>query len=229
MNIIRSRIYYWFIVALLFTVTVAILTFDRVRFALYESLAQKFGSNQVVFVGDSMLARGEIWAFRLDDYQFKIRNLAVDGYTIRQVHNVVKDKVVVLKPCSVIVMAGINRHLNDNAEIAFNEYKKIINLLMANDIMPVILETLYKQGNSENNYVTQLNQYLRVYSNKMGFETYNTNAMLAENMAIELAYTDDGLHLNEQGYIILQQYLKGILTSNSNQLRPECSSLLGSN
>ena len=229
MYISRRRIIYWLIVTLLFTSIAAILTFDRVRFSLYESLAQKFGSNEIIFVGDSILARGEIWAFRLSNYQFKIRNLAVDGYTIQQVKSVVRDKVVTVKPCSVIVMAGINRHLKDNVEIAFMEYSDLINLLVANDIKPIILETLYKQGDSDNSYVTQLNKRLRNYGYKRGFETYNTNAVLSENMALKVTYTDDGLHLNEQGFIILQQYLKNILSTTSNQYRPECNALLGSN
>ncbi len=65
---------------------VLLLFSSSIQFDLYQNiLAKRFGSPEIVFIGDSITLHGGIWAFRIGEYNLNVLNKGYGGYTTRQI------------------------------------------------------------------------------------------------------------------------------------------------
>lgn len=130
------------------------------------------------------------------------------------------DNILALEPEYYFIMGGIN---DIYSGVPMDEmliyYRKIIDTLLENDIVPVIQSTLYvnpkwHSAKKNNKIVTQLNDQLRELAEDEGIEFLDINTILSEDNVLKTEVTSDGVHLNATGYQLwgefLDAYLSGI-------------------
>ncbi len=200
-----------FILSLIINLTIALpavimLTASwRLRLEVYENLAAKFGKLKIAFIGDSLTARGGIWAFRLGRYNLDTRNFGHGGFMIRQLTFVAHD-VVAKRAAYAFIMAGandmqINQELgNSSASIA--HYRDVLDILRAGGIEPIIQLTLYREHEQCETLIDELNAFLVQYASENQLSIIDLNPILCPQKRLLPEYSLDGAHLTKAAYRI---------------------------
>ena len=167
---------------------------------LYGSLAQSDSpSPRIVMLGDSITAWVD-WTSLLNRTNVWNQGVAGDrtGDVLKRM-----EKVYRVKPKYCFLMIGINDILNGlPVEATFDNYRKIVDELTARGIIPVIQSTLYLAGpDRRNDLVEALNRQLRNLAEERKLPFLDLNRRLAPHGQLLAAYTYDGLHLNNAGYM----------------------------
>jgi lysophospholipase L1-like esterase len=122
-----------------------------------------------------------------------------------------------LHPKLCCIMGGINDIYQDApAEEIFENYKKIIEGLQAQKIVPVVQSTLFvsskwKRYAEKNLEVAKLNSMLADYARLKGIEFVNLNAVMSKDHLLLEELTTDGVHLTAKGYALWRDELEKIL------------------
>ncbi len=178
---------------------------DRVNSRLYyykKRVGEFFTYNRnydIVMLGDSITDRTDWNALfkRKDILNRGISGDSTDGM-LQRLESLPKS----IK--KAFIMIGINDlGKGSTVEYIYNNYIKIIKILQEHGITPIIQSTLYiayDTGKRKNDDVRHLNDLLKSFTldNHLTFIDLNKN--LSENEHLKLDYTDDGIHLNSQGY-----------------------------
>jgi lysophospholipase L1-like esterase len=128
------------------------------------------------------------------------------------------DDVVRLKPKYCFVMGGINDIFSDiPLDSVMANYRKILNVLTDEGIVPVVQSTLYvspkwKRASEKNPDVTTLNTFLRSYCAQQQIEYIDLNAVLSKGEVLKDDYTFDGVHLTAAAYILWSAEIERVLT-----------------
>jgi len=166
-----------------------------------------------VMIGDSITAGGYWHSFFPTAL---ISNSGISGNTTRDIM-LRLDSITKTKPDNAFVMIGVNDTIqNIKVNEILNNYKHIIEALQFNKITPIIQSTLYvskdyKSSDRINNSVKALNSYLHDYANKNGILFINLNYYLSNNEILRNDVTNDGVHLNENGYKIWKLAISGYI------------------
>lgn len=219
-----------FIGSLLINITIvslllAILKLDVIRAELYKELVMRFGSKHIIFLGDSLTRRNSDLAMYTGLYKLNALNYATDGYTLPQVYRRLVDKALPQYPCLVVIMAGTNRQDNDSVESNVSIYEKILDKAAANSTSVIVLQTPLTQTLEMNNYIQVFNQQLETLTQKKGVSFFPTNFYLASKNKLKGEYSSDGVHLNNNGYEVLNAALIPFLKQNYVPSRAECNNI----
>jgi len=199
----------------LLAVGVSVLQSSYLRWVLYERIAERFGSPEIAFMGDSITAFGFVWGPRIGQYNLNVRNFAKKGFTTGQMLPLVRD-VSLVEPKACFIMAGINdiiraEETDGENEEAKRNYRKIIDALIERKIVPVITLTLYRQNEPHPDSVDDLNRFLQALAKEKNLTVISLQEDLCENRSLMPAYTEDGLHLNKRAYKIWAVKIRQVL------------------
>jgi lysophospholipase L1-like esterase len=204
---------------------------------LYRSLKTRYEMNKYFRQGDWVDHRNDFAKFKKRDhlsilfgdsmtenfwpYMVKsdsILNMGISGdFTEGLIMRI--DDVIRLKPDNLFIMIGINDIVEKVPlkEIKFN-YKKIVELVRSDSPDTKIyiqstlptrdLESLLSSSTSVNKSVIELNDYLKLMSKDQGLTFIDMYAsFIDEHNNLKSELTWDGIHLNQQGYMIWKNYL----------------------
>ncbi|MCX8009740.1 MAG: GDSL-type esterase/lipase family protein [Ignavibacteria bacterium] len=167
----------------------------------------------IVMLGNS-ITFGVDWSELLNRKDVVNRGIGGD-YTEGMLNRI--QYVYKVKPQICFIMAGINDiYENIPVETIFNNYKKIIEGLKKNLIIPVIQSTLYVSdkwifSKEKNLEVQKLNSLLKNYAKENKIEFLDLNSKLADEMKLKDEYTYDGVHLTAKAYEIWGKEVDKIL------------------
>lgn len=172
----------------------------------------------IVFIGNSLTENGGDWGKRLGKKH--IRNRGIIGDTTYGVINRLS-KIVEGRPKQIIVTIGTNdisQGLNNRTIIenidsiikAFQDHSPQTNILIQN-VLPINeKKSWYRLMKNKSTVISDLNVLIKQLASQRGvtfIESYNEFVSDNTNQLKDV-FTNDGLHLNEEGYHVWSNFLK---------------------
>jgi lysophospholipase L1-like esterase len=175
--------------------------YDRQK-SLFEKYDHK---NKIMFVGDSITDECE-WNELLG--RNDIINRGIIGDTTSGVLQRL-DLYLSQKPKSIFIMIGINDiSKNRRVDAIKKNYSKIIDKILSNNVSLFIQSTLNTRNIERNKKVEILNNYLVEQCKLLSITYIDINSKLLDNDdLLSEKYSNDGVHLNGEGYIIWKNIL----------------------
>ena len=174
-----------------------------------------------LFLGDSITE-----FYDLDRYfpDMPVVNSGISGNTTEDILGDMKNRVYDYNPSKIFLLIGTN-DLRDEKSVdeVVENIKKIIEEIETNrKEAEIYLESIYPVneeinkklvGHRDNGDINEINEKLEEYAKEEGITFINTHELLVdEDSLLNEDYTDDGLHLNDEGYEVvskaLTKYLK---------------------
>lgn len=166
----------------------------------------------IVMFGDSII-KGANWNELLgrDD----VKNSGFPGFTTSHFVWLIKEHVVDLKPEICFLEGGINDiGVGIPLSRTKENYEKNIDILLKNNIVPVLQSVLYQQNNPQSKVqVDSLNNYLKAYAKIMQIQYLDINTKLSSDTGLKAQYTVDGTHINQSAYQIWAAEVKVFLAT----------------
>ena len=190
-------------------------TYYQQKLTLFKLLPDT--KNEIIFLGNSITDIGE-WAEIWNNKKVKNRGISGDntfGVLARL------DEVVSSKPAKIFIMIGVNDISKSTPDsVLISNYKKIINRIkLASPNTKIIVQsilptnnnfTAFKNHQNKTEHILFINDVLEKYcvENKLVYiDLYN--AFLDDEKKLDKKYTNDGLHINEYGYMKWKEILVG--------------------
>jgi lysophospholipase L1-like esterase len=176
------------------------------RKSLFESLP--YGSQDIIFLGDSITNRNEWTEFYKNP---NIKNRGIDNDTVQGVFNRL-DPILSGKPNKIFLMIGTNDLWNAKNDVAalLKNYKLILGKIQKDSpntkiyvesILPINPKML--NSSRSNNEIQTINKELTLVSNEIKANYIDLyNLFTDQNGNLDEKYTNDGLHLNGNGYLV---------------------------
>lgn len=187
-------------------------------------------NDNTVFLGDSITD-----FYNVNRYfnEYNIVNSGISGNTTKDILNDLDNRVYRYNPSKVVLLIGINNFLNedDSVEVVVNDIEEItkkINKKIPN--CKIYVESIYpinsdwKDKHNSNvpeideikPKIIETNNRLKKICKDNNYEYLDIFKLLrTDEDLLDSDYTDDGLHPNDQAYIIISDYLKAILFEKS--------------
>jgi lysophospholipase L1-like esterase len=118
---------------------------------------------------------------------------------------------------TVCIMLGINDiGMGGNAEDTYERYEMILDHFIAEEIKVIVSSTLYVskyfyEFQVINKSVDRLNHLLEQYALSHNITYLDVNKHLSENGSLHGRYSDDGVHLKPNAYVIWARELYSLL------------------
>ncbi len=178
---------------------------------------------RVVFMGNSIT---EGWVkchpdfFRDNSYVGR----GISGQTSAQFLLRFREDVIMLRPAIVVINAGTNDVAENkdpyNEDYTFGNIVSMAELAKANGIK-VVLSSVLPAANFKwrlsiqevPRKIESLNERIKAYAkaHKMPYVDYYASMVHGENKALNPAYTNDGVHPTEPGYVVMEGLVKKVL------------------
>jgi len=174
---------------------------------LYEF--QQMKKNDLIFLGDSLTDYHNWRHFGLH-HNAGIAGDTTDGLLYRLHYTLTK------KPHTIVLMIGINDLLQGVALTQIKQnYSKVLDALSEIDQL-IILSTLPVIADAQteqiNDNVIALNVFLKIEAKKRQMDYVDLYIHFANNNdGLQERYTVDGVHLNDDGYLLWEDGLKKLL------------------
>ena len=179
----------------------------------------KFDANDnFLFLGDSITE-----LYPLEEYydNLPVVNSGISGNKATDILNDMKTRVYQYNPTKVFLLIGtndLNSTYEDIVDVTFDNIKEIINEIKENrSDATIYVESVYPVNSViENNVVTnrtnkkvkELNKKLSNYCDEESCEYINLyDDLIDEEGNLKTEYTEDGLHLNSLGYVVITREL----------------------
>ena len=224
-NTIKEKIklhkYYLTVIVIMFIIIIImlilLLTKDNTNFT--NQYEVKFDANDnFLFLGDSITE-----LYPLEEYydNLPVVNSGISGNKTTDILNDMKTRVYQYNPTKVFLLIGTN-DLNstdeDIVDVTFDNIKEIISEIKENrSDATIYVESVYPVNSViENNVVTnrtnkkvkELNKKLSNYCDEEICEYINLyDDLIDEEGNLKTEYTEDGLHLNSLGYVVITREL----------------------
>lgn len=189
---------------------------------------QKVVKNEIVnpnilMLGDSITEMYDLNEFYGEDKL--IVNSGISGNRADAILNDLKARAYIYNPSKVFLLIGINDILWDEASEDY-VYEKTIEIVEhVKEKLPntkIYIESIYPINSEMNNHfdtvdidrvkstIVGVNDKLKTYSKENPDIKYIDlyNELLGDNDELNMTYSDDGLHPNEEGYKIITDILK---------------------
>lgn len=189
---------------------------------LGEITSQEIEKHQVVLLGDCVFQY-------LDTSKFfeglTVYNNGIGGDTTEQLQESLYKRAIKFKPSKLFLSIGTNdfgfdnmsvREIYNNTIDIIQEIKRrskdteiyIVSVLPVNPANKDYIDRFYVDSR-DNTEITMLNYYLKNYARKNRLHFIDAKKELATSFdQLDLNYTFDGFHLNEQGYSVLSKIIK---------------------
>jgi len=182
-------------------------TYYEQKVSMFKLLPDTKG--EIIFLGNSITDIGE-WAEIWNNIQVKNRGVSSDntfGVLARL------DEVLSSRPAKIFIMIGINDISKDIPDtVIIKNYRKIIDRvakespstqLFVQSILPVNKAfTDFKRHQYKDEHIILINTQLQAYCNEKNIRFVNLYPhFLDKNNQLSKQYTNDGLHLNGNGFM----------------------------
>jgi lysophospholipase L1-like esterase len=241
----RKKVFFvLFVISVIFNIAlVSYITLDYYRNKRYKDIFKlnayawmnsrleipEYEEDRVVFIGNSIT---ENWVHLRYKF-FKDNNYicrGTGGQTSPLLLLRFRQDVIELQPKAVVINTGINDIAENTGaydpDFTFGNIKSMAELATMNNIKVILSSVLPSNGygwrsSIENipEKINQLNDRIKSYADENGFcyVDYNT-PMKAEDGSLKASYTFDGLHPNEDGYIVMETLVNDAINSILNDL-----------
>lgn len=164
----------------------------------------------IVMFGNSITAEGN-WADLLG--RSDVLNKGYSGYTSSHLNMLVEKGVISHKPKICFIMVGINDiRIGDPIHRIKTNYISILNMLLENDITPIVQSILYGVNNPDSKIlIDSMNTFLCDYCNDHKIKYMDLNNVLCNSNGLNPENSTDGLHLSQRAYELWAIELKLIL------------------
>lgn len=179
---------------------------ERTTLFKEEKREQKIPDNATVFLGDSLTFRTE-WNELFPDET--VLNRGIEGDTTQGVYDRLDD-VVDEEPVKIFLLIGINDLLQgEDQKTIVKNYQRILDKLKSS--LPdttVYVQSLFPINSDQhtdftnNQDVNDLNKQIKAMARDKGYDYIDIHSKLMKDNQLNENYTEDGLHLNGQGYSV---------------------------
>ncbi|MDN6626244.1 MAG: GDSL-type esterase/lipase family protein [Pisciglobus halotolerans] len=179
---------------------------ERTTLFKEEKKEQKIPDDATVFLGDSLTFRTE-WSELFPDET--ILNRGIEGDTTQGVYDRLDD-VIDEKPAKIFLLIGINDLLQgEDQKTVVKNYQRILDKLKSS--LPdtkVYVQSLFPINSDQhtdftnNQDVNDLNKQIKAIAKDKGYDYIDIHSKLMKDNQLNENYTEDGLHLNGQGYSV---------------------------
>ena len=167
---------------------------------------QTCSSENLVFLGDSLIEYGE-WKKRFNNEQ--IINHGIGGNTTAGVLNRI-DETIITQPKKIFIMIGVNDLGNETITVdkIIMNYKEILTLFQEqNPETEVYIQSVLPINNRDYNSIVKnqdvinVNEQLNKLAKKFHYKYIDIHRyFIDQENQLNPKYTNDGVHLNEEGY-----------------------------
>ena len=179
------------------------------------------GENRVVFMGNSIT---EGWIYTCPEY-FEGKpyiDRGISGQTTPQMLVRFRQDVIDLKPAVVVLLCGINDIAENTGpstlEMIEGNITSMVELAKANGIKVVMCSVLpaydfpWRPGLEPAEKVVALNKWIKAYAAENGHIYLDYFSSMADkNNAMKAEYSEDGVHPNKAGYLVMEGLLDKVL------------------
>lgn len=179
------------------------------RRSLFEIIPQS--RNDIVFLGDSLIERCE-WSEILENPNIKNRGISGDS-----LYGMLKrlDQVTATRPKKIFLIIGINDVIsNQTLEEIVRKYKlALANIKQSSPATQVYIQSVLPVNSRfktpvDNNQIFLLNRELRVLAEQFNYQYIDLYSFFTIDNQLAYRYTNDGLHLNGEGYGAWKEIIK---------------------
>lgn len=174
----------------------------------------------VVLFGDSLI---EDFIWQPKENNISLTNIGYGGITTSELVWYIKDAVVEKHPKICFLEGGINDLTNGiPIERTIFNYNNMVDTLLAKNIKPVIMGTVLTRGYTKfvkdmsetNQFIDTLDFLLEELAmKKKGCTFLNINKTMSKNNNLIPSYTNDGIHLNKEGYKVWSKTIEDYLNN----------------
>ncbi|MCB0282696.1 MAG: hypothetical protein KDF60_08975 [Calditrichaeota bacterium] len=182
------------------------------RFAVFNAELQEIAKEAVVFLGDSITEQFPIKKFFPD---FTIINRGISGDHIDGVIERIDSSVFKLQPHKLFLMIGINDiGEKRSSSYMFMQYEALFavlnkNLIRCDLYVYSLLPVGSERGTQTIEQIKEINIFLKEYCETHELSFIDLFDLYTDSYGfLDKAYSDDGLHLNENGYKVWVQVLQ---------------------
>ncbi len=216
-KIILHKYYLIIIVILIIIILILLLTKNTSNFVNPYEIKVESNDN-FLFLGDSITDY-----YPLEEYydNLPVVNSGIAGNKTTDILSNMKERVYQYNPTKVFLLIGTNDLDSNDKDIVnttFNNIKKIIKRIRKNrSDATIYVESIYPVNstivnntvnNRNNNKIKKLNQKLSSYCNDNNCTYINLfNDLVDSKGNLKSNYTEDGLHLNSLGYVVVTRCL----------------------
>ena len=216
-KIILHKYYLIIIIILIIIILILLLTKNTSNFVNPYEIKVESNDN-FLFLGDSITDY-----YPLEEYydNLPVVNSGIAGNKTTDILSNMKERVYQYNPTKVFLLIGTNDLDSNDKDIVnttFNNIKKIIKRIRKNrSDATIYVESIYPVNstivnntvnNRNNNKIKKLNQKLSSYCNDNNCTYINLfNDLVDSKGNLKSNYTEDGLHLNSLGYVVVTRCL----------------------
>lgn len=176
------------------------------------------GENRILFMGNSITEAWKNFSPSLFSDRSYI-NRGVSGQTTPQILARFQSDVIDLQPTILIILAGTNDIAGNTGPITIKEIgdniKSMVEQAKSNGIQVILSSVLpvydypWNTGIKPADKIIMLNEILKNYAeqNKIFYLDY-FSSMVDERNGLKGAYSNDGVHPNEEGYKLMTKLVK---------------------
>lgn len=177
-------------------------------------------TNLVVFMGDSIT---EFWNnYNKTFFKNNFINRGISGQTTSQMLLRFRQDVIDLKPSKVVILAGINDIAQNTGPISISEIMgnliSMFELAQANAIKVILCSVLPANYFTWNHKiqpadkVIELNDLIQKYASAQQIDYVDYYSKMVDNdKGLQIAFGDDGVHPNAEGYKVMETILAPFL------------------
>ena len=183
-----------------------------------QIIAFPFEEKRIVFFGDSIIAG---WKLLGSEFFANKKNInrGINGQTTSQMLLRFRPDVIELKPKMVIILAGTNDIAGNTGpttlETILGNLISMCELAKANSIKPVLCSVLpafdypWRKAMQPAEKIETLNTMIlqHAITNDIEYVDYYSE-MADEQKGLKSIYTEDGVHPNKDGYLIMKSITK---------------------
>jgi len=182
---------------------------------LYPKTNRKF----ILFVGDSHIEQCE-WHELFPDFAIKNRGIGGEQTTglLLRIEGELEDSVL------VFLQIGINDLMNDvPVDSVLANHQRILRIIKNKNAVLHPCQIFYTRYQPKiNDRVFELNEKLIRFYSKEGIKCIDINPIISEDHRLLSRYSDDGIHLNAEGYSKFKEAISPYLAHvNDSQLRSQ--------
>jgi len=214
-----------FYVLLLFTFTIAYIHFLRKFHLEYKVTHSKFYENMVILLEKKSISKSDIIVLgdsrytKLKINSHKFLNLSIRGETSHTMLNrisnyVFKDSINIIFGVGVndVLFSYKTQEILDNLNLLINLLSKKTNSSVIHlcKIIPINSSGFFHQKKIINQKIQDINNFfdtLDISTNKNKKKIVDFNVLVDKNNNLDMDYSDDGIHLNLKGLLILKNHI----------------------
>ncbi|MBO4534989.1 MAG: hypothetical protein J5755_03520 [Clostridia bacterium] len=210
--LIGNIMYYWWVYPYIW--------YKRISFDVAN---RKCETGHVVFVGDSITDGCDLDLYYPDLHAY---NRGTSGDTTSGVLRRMRNSVYDLKPSLVVLLIGTNdyeRAYDRSNEHILKNYRAILEAIhtkcpttkvIAQSVYPIADVSFHDHYRYGHGHIKALNQGIAALCAEFGYTYADVFSLLEDgDEEMDMRFSEDGLHPNDQGYQIISAYLKPLIAA----------------